>query len=194
MNKNILPKEGTAIFYPEFFSDEESKKYFQLLENEIEWVQEPIIIFGKKVMQPRLTAWYGDNSDEYSYSGITMKAHPWSKALLEIKNKIESVSGVKFTGALLNFYRDEKDSMGWHKDDEKELGKNPVIGSVSFGATRTFKFQNIKNKEEQVAVDLTDGSYLLMSGETQHCWKHSIPKRTKPLGPRINITFRVIKN
>ncbi|MBC7428487.1 MAG: alpha-ketoglutarate-dependent dioxygenase AlkB [Bacteriovorax sp.] len=194
MNKNLLPEKGIAIFYEEFFSEEESKYYFLNLEKEIEWKQEPIVIFGKKVMQPRLTAWYGDNSDEYRYSGITMKAHEWTPVLLEIKKKIEAVAGVKFTGALLNFYRDEKDSMGWHKDDEKELGKNPVIGSVSFGASRTFKFQNIKNKEGQVTVDLTSGSFLLMSGETQHHWKHSIPKRTKPLGARINITFRIIKS
>lgn len=191
---NLLPIDGTAYFYPNFFTVAESDHFFEELEKSVEWIHEPIIIFGKEVMQPRLTAWFSDKDLDYSYSGITMQGTGWNKTLLEIKERVEKVSGVVFTGALLNFYRDEKDSMGWHKDDEKELGKNPVIGSVSFGATRTFKFQNIKNKELQTSIDLTHGSYLLMSGPTQHCWKHSIPKRTKPLGPRINITFRVIKN
>jgi alkylated DNA repair dioxygenase AlkB len=189
---NLLPSDGEAFFYPNFFSDEKSDLFFEKLQDEIHWKQEPIIIFGQQVMQPRLTAWYGESDNNYSYSGITMQTYPWTDTLLEIKEQIEKNSGVKFTGALLNFYRDEKDSMGWHNDNEKELGINPVIGSVSFGATRTFKFQKIKNKNLQVSIDLTHGSFLLMRGKTQHLWKHSIPKRTKPLGPRINITFRVI--
>ena len=143
-------------------------------------------------MQPRLTAWYGDF--DYRYSGITMHATPWTETLQKIKKRIETHSGVIFTGALLNFYRDEKDSMGWHKDDESELGLNPVIGSVSLGAARTFKLKNIKNSELQISLLLTHGSFLLMRGQTQHFWKHAIPKRVKPLGPRINITFRVVKN
>lgn len=191
---NLLPIDGTVYFYPDFFTTKESDRLFQELKDSIEWKHEPIIIFGKEIMQPRLTAWFSDLNLEYSYSGITMKGVGWNKTLLEIKERVEKVSGVVFTGALLNFYRDEKDSMGWHKDDEKELGKNPVIGSVSLGATRTFKFQNIKNKKLQTSLNLTHGSYLLMSGVTQHFWKHSIPKRVGPLGPRINITFRVIKN
>jgi alkylated DNA repair dioxygenase AlkB len=116
----------------------------------------------------------------------------WSPALLKIKNKIEIISGAHFNGALLNYYRDENDSMGWHKDDEKELGENPVIGSVSFGATRKFKFQNIKDKKLQTSIDLTHGSFLLMLGVTQHYWKHCIPKKTAASMPRINITFRLV--
>ncbi len=190
---NLLPIDGEAYFYPDFFSKEESDLLFERLKTEVDWKQEPIVIFGKQVMQPRLTAWYSDLDKEYSYSGITMKGKGWSQTLLTIKERIEKISGVIFTGALLNFYRDEKDSMGWHKDDEKELGKNPVIGSVSFGAERIFKFQNIKNKELQTSINLTHGSFLLMSGPTQHFWKHSIPKKAQTIGPRINITFRVIK-
>lgn len=190
---NLLPVDGEAYFFPDFFTEQESLHYFNQLSSEVDWKQEPIIIFGKKVMQPRLTAWYSDDFLEYRYSGITMQGQYWSKALLEIKNKIEKLSGVTFTGALLNYYRDQKDSMGWHKDDEKELGINPIIGSVSFGASRTFKFQNIKEKQSQVSIDLTNGSFLLMRGRTQHCWKHSIPKRVASIGPRINITFRILK-
>lgn len=189
---NLLPIDGEAYFYPHFFSESESDLLFEKLKNEVDWKQEPIVIFGKKVMQPRLTAWYSDQDIKYSYSGITMSGKSWTPTLLEIKQRIEKISGVIYSGALLNFYRDEKDSMGWHKDDEKELGKNPVIGSVSFGAVRTFKFQNIKDKKLQTSIDLTHGSFLLMRGSTQHFWKHSIPKKAKALGPRINITFRVI--
>jgi alkylated DNA repair dioxygenase AlkB len=192
LRSNILPEDGLAYFFSDFFSQEESDLYFTNLLTEVEWKQEPIIIFGKKIMQPRLTAWYADSDKDYSYSGIVMHSTPWTETLLIIKEKIEVVSKVKFTGALLNLYRDEKDSMGWHKDDEKELGLNPVIGSVSFGAARTFKFQNIKDKNKQISIDLEHGSFLLMGGPTQHYWKHCIPKRTQPLGPRINITFRVI--
>ena len=192
--ENLLPIDGTAFFHSRFFSQDESDRFFDELKNTIEWKQEPITIFGKKVMQPRLTAWYSDEDRQYSYSGITMRGYKWNKCLLEIKERIEKESSVIFNGALLNYYRDEKDSMGWHKDDEKELGENPVIGSVSFGATRTFKFQNIQNKNLQTSIELTHGSFLIMSGLTQHCWKHCIPKRSGSIGPRINITFRVIKS
>ncbi len=190
---NLLPIEGEAYLDSSFFSIKESNDFFEKLKNEVHWKQEPIMIFGKSVMQPRLTAWCSNAHHDYSYSGIIMTSHPWTETLLEIKKRIEDISQVTFTGALLNYYRDESDSMGWHSDNEKELGINPVIASISFGATRTFKFQHIKDKTLQVSIDLTHGSFLLMRGQTQHKWKHAIPKRSKKLGPRINITFRVIK-
>ncbi len=149
-------------------------------------------MFGKEVMQPRLTAWYGDSGKGYSYSGITMQPTPWNSTLIQIKEKIEKSSGVKFNSALLNFYRDENDSMGWHRDNEKELGENPSIGSVSFGATRTINFRHYFDKRLKNSIDLTDGSFLLMKGETQHYWQHSISKKSYPIGPRINLTFRTI--
>ncbi|MCW3093603.1 MAG: alkylated repair protein [Ferruginibacter sp.] len=190
--QNILPYKGEAIFYPGFFSAAESDEYLIRLTNEINWKQEPIKMFGKEVMQPRLTAWHGDAAKPYSYSGITMQPQNWTNALLEIKEKIELIAGVSFTSALLNFYRDGKDSMGWHRDNEKELGLNPVIGSVSFGAERPFQFRNYANKEEVVSINLTHGSFLLMKGETQHYWEHRLPKANKINGKRINITFRAI--
>jgi len=191
-DKNLLPFNGDVLLFENFFLKEESEKYFNHLLNEIKWKQEPIIIFGKEVMQPRLTAWYGNADKPYTYSGLTMQPNAWTKQLLEIKNKIETVSEVKFTSALLNFYRDGKDSMGWHRDNEKELGLNPVIGSVSFGTSRIFKLRNYKDKNIVKSIELTNGSFLLMRGETQHYWEHALPKTSKPKGARINITFRTI--
>ncbi len=149
-------------------------------------------MFGKEVMQPRLTAWYGDSDKAYTYSGITMQPHAWIKSLQEIKQKIEIVAAVTFTSALLNLYRNGKDSMGWHRDNEKELGNAPIIGSVSFGATRIFQFRNYKTKSDTKSFELTHGSFLLMCGETNHYWEHQVPKTNQPVKERINITFRVI--
>jgi alkylated DNA repair dioxygenase AlkB len=190
---SILPGEGEAIFYPAFFSKETSDFYFTELIRGIQWKQEPIKIFGREVMQPRLTAWYGDNDKPYTYSGITMYPHAWTPILREIRQKIEPVAGATFTSALLNRYRNGQDSMGWHRDNEKELGKNPVIGSVSFGEARVFQFRNYKNKTVKKSIWLTHGSLLLMRGETNHCWEHQLPKTNEPLAERINITFRIIK-
>lgn len=189
---NLLPSEGEVIFYPQFFSTQESDDYFTVLEQSIEWKQEPIKIFGRTLMQPRLTALYGDPDKAYSYSGIRMQPLEWTNALLKIKEKIETKSGVVFTTALLNYYRDGKDSMGWHRDNEKNLGINPVIGSVSFGSTRTFQFRKYSDKNVIRSVELTHGSFLLMKGATQHFWEHQLPKTNKQAKARINITFRVI--
>jgi alkylated DNA repair dioxygenase AlkB len=191
-DKNLLPYQGEAFLFQQFFTKTECEVYFEELLNGIEWNQEPIKIFSKEVMQPRLTAWYGDSNKPYTYSGITMKPLRFTPALLAIKEKIEPLAKVKFTSALLNLYRDGKDSMGWHRDNEKELGTNPVIGSVSFGAARTFKLRHYENKKELRTIELINGSFLLMAGETQHYWEHQISKTSNQVGPRINITFRVI--
>ena len=189
--KNILPKDGKAIFFPNYFNKEDSNRLFKALQENIQWKQDEITLYGKKMPVPRLSALYGDENLTYTYSGILMKPLPWTPELLEIKNKIEAEAKVVFTTVLLNLYRDGKDSVAWHCDDEAELGINPVIGSVSFGATRTFKFRHLKDKTVE-KVELTHGSYVLMKGETQHKWEHEIPKTTKVLSPRINLTFRVI--
>jgi alkylated DNA repair dioxygenase AlkB len=191
--ENLLPYRGEAYLYPNFFSSAECVAYFKDLHNNIDWKQEPVKIFGKQVMQPRLTAWYGDNDKPYSYSGITMRPKPWTPTLQLIKEKIEMVAKGRFTSALLNLYRDGKDSMGWHRDNEKELGINPVIGSVSFGAARIFKLRDYNDKSVIKQMELSDGSFLLMRGETQHYWEHQVAKTSKEVGMRINITFRAIK-
>ena len=190
-HKNLLPYKGEAYLYPAFFNGRESKQYLHDLTHNIAWKQEPIKIFGKEVMQPRLTAWYGDKA--YTYSGITMQPLPWTPALAAIKAKTEAVAGIGFTSALLNFYRNGKDSMGWHRDNEKELGINPIIASVSFGQSRTFKLRDYYKKGNSISVELGNGSLLLMRGETQHYWEHCITKTAKQVGERINITFRVIQ-
>ncbi len=189
---NILPFDGEAYFFPQFFSNEEADEYLDLLANDIAWKQEPIKIFGKEIMQPRLTAYHGDADRPYSYSGITMHPAQWNAPLLAIKQRVEKIAKVNFTAALLNQYRDGSDSMGWHRDNEKVLGVNPVIASVSFGAARNFTLRNYADKKISRSLELTHGSLLLMQGSTQHFWEHQVAKTRHATGMRINITFRVI--
>ena len=190
--KNILPLDGEVFFYPGFFEKAEADQLMQSLKTTIKWKQEPIKIMGKEIMQPRLTALYGDTDQSYRYSGLTMIPAVFTPELLLIKTKVETVCGHSFTTALLNYYRNGQDSMGWHRDNEKSLGLNPVIASISFGVTRNFKLKHAIDAKQQVVVPLTHGSVLIMAGSTQHKWYHSIPKQLKLEGERINITFRKI--
>ena len=191
--EEIPIKDGELRLYPNLFSPEESEVYFTQLKENIKWKQEEIKIHGKIIPIPRLTAWFGDAGKTYMYSGITVEPEPWTPTLLEIKSKIEEVSNVTFNSVLLNFYRNERDSVSWHSDDEPELGKDPIIGSVSFGDVRTFQLKHKTDKNLKINKDLPDGSYLEMAGSTQHHWLHQIPKRTRKIGPRINLTFRIIR-
>lgn len=190
--RNLLPFDGDVRYYPALFAAEASEALLQQLLQEVPWKQEAIKIFGKEVMQPRRTAWYGDRGKAYSYSGITMLPLAWTDTLLYLKQKAESLCGHSFNSALLNLYRNGQDSMGWHRDNEKELGPDPVIASLSFGATRVFKLKHARQKKEICSITLEAGSLLLMQGATQHHWLHSLPKTLAPKGPRINITFRSI--
>ncbi|WP_111672279.1 alpha-ketoglutarate-dependent dioxygenase AlkB family protein [Algoriphagus litoralis] len=187
---NLLPFQGEAIFYPEFFSKNASDHYFDFLSKSLHWKEEPIRMFGKMVMQPRLTALYGNETKPYGYSGISMTPFPWTPELMEIKRKLLDFTEVEFTHVLCNFYRNGQDSMGWHRDNESVLGRNPTIASVTFGATRMFQMRHYETKKQKVQVPLTHGSLLIMSGESQHYWEHQIPKTKRNLGPRINLTFR----
>lgn len=189
---NILPGNGEAYLYPTFFPIGEADNCLKELQENVSWKQEPIKIFGKEMMQPRLTALYGNAGKTYSYSGISMQPHTWNETLLLIKKKIEIIAGVPFNAALLNQYRTGQDSMGWHRDNEKELGINPIIGSVSFGATRKFQLRNYSDKKLLQTIELSHGSFLLMKGSTQHFWEHQVPKTARDIGVRINITFRII--
>lgn len=191
--KNLLPHSGEVLYYESFFELKKANEYFDVLLNEISWKQEPIWMFGKKVMQPRLTALYGDEGISYSYSGITMASIPWSYTLLEIKRKVEEVAAARFSHVLLNLYRDGQDSMGWHRDNEDSLGPEPVIASVSFGVSRKFQFRNYADKKEKLQIELGHGSLLLMKGTCQEHWEHQIPKSKKVSGGRINLTFRLIR-
>ncbi|MDP0561995.1 MAG: alpha-ketoglutarate-dependent dioxygenase AlkB [Candidatus Endonucleobacter sp. (ex Gigantidas childressi)] len=160
----------------------------------IKWKQDSIKLYGKDIPLPRLTTWYGDKGKSYTYSGINSNPNEWNKGLLYIKKKIESISNVKFNSVLINWYRDGEDYLNWHADDEKELGKNPIIASVNFGETRDFIIRDNTNKLNKITIPLKHGTVLIMSGEFQHFWQHSVPKRKKVKGSRFNLTFRVISH
>jgi alkylated DNA repair dioxygenase AlkB len=180
-------------YYPNIFDAEKANLLFEKLYQEIPWQQDNITVFGKNHLQPRLTALFGNEGKPYSYSNIIMQPHAWNPILTFIKEEVEAISQEQFTTVLLNLYRNGKDSNGWHADNEKELGRNPVIASVSFGAERTFYLQHNSIKEAKLKITLEHGSLLMMKGETQHFWKHQIAKTAKPINPRINLTFRSIK-
>ncbi len=190
--KTIKIQNGEYIYIPNFYTGTIADKYLTRLINDIKWEQESMKMYGKEVPFPRLTAWYGDQDKPYSFSGITLQPHPWSPGLSKIKNDIEAKANAQFNSVLLNRYRDGNDSISWHTDAEKELGQNPVIASVNFGAERKFQLKH-KDTDERIEIVLQHGSLLIMQGELQHFWKHQIPKTKKPLGERVNLTFRVIK-
>ena len=191
--KKIKIKDGELYYDRFFFSNIEANKYFNLLKKEIQWQQDNIKIFGKIYPQPRLTALYANNNKSYSYSNIKMQPITFTPTLFDIKSKIEKRLNSQFTSCLLNLYRNGQDSNGWHADNEKELGLNPVIASLSLGAERVFHMKHRNDKKEKVKINLTNGSLLVMRGRTQHHWLHQIPKTRKKVGERINLTFRIIK-
>ena len=192
MPETLPMPDAEVLFFADFFSAEESQHYFEALHHEIQWQHSEVSMFGKAIKVPRLTAWYGDEGKSYSYSGITHHPRKWTDDLLQIKAKIEAVAETRFNSVLLNLYRDGADSVGWHSDDEPELGKNPVIASLSFGDVRQFQFKHKNEECQRISIDLTPGSLLLMRGTTQHHWKHRIPKTKKEKSARMNLTFRVI--
>jgi alkylated DNA repair dioxygenase AlkB len=157
------------------------------------WQHDQIKMFGKQVFLPRYSAWYGDSDKPYTYSGLTLQPKPWNKGLLYIKNTIEKIAEVQFNSVLMNWYRDGEDYINWHTDAEKELGKNPIIGSVNFGTTRRFQLRRMDNNKEKIEIPLKNGTFLLMRDETQHFWQHAVPKETKIKDARFNLTFRIIK-
>jgi len=187
-SKNLLPFDGEVLLYPHFFK----RDVFEQLVNETPWKQDKMKIYGKEVNFPRLTAWYGESDEVYVYSGVVNVPVGFSPLLLDIKQATEQQSGHTFNTALLNYYRDGNDSMGWHSDDETELGGNPVIASVSFGASRVFQFKHKRDKNAKVSIALNNGDLLIMQGQTQRHWLHQVPKTSRTQGARINITFRFI--
>jgi alkylated DNA repair dioxygenase AlkB len=191
--KKIKIKDGELYYDRFFFSNIEANKYFNLLKKEIQWQQDDIKIFGKIYPQPRLTALYANNNKSYSYSNIKMQPITFTPTLFDIKSKIEKRLNSQFTSCLLNLYRNGQDSNGWHADNEKELGLNPVIASLSLGAERVFHMKHRNDKKEKLKINLTNGSLLVMRGKTQHHWLHQIPKTRKKVEERINLTFRIIK-
>ena len=190
MNEQIILSDasGEIVLLREF----DSTKNLEELLSTIELNQESIKIFGKEVLQPRLSALYGEMGTSYRYSGKTFNATPWTGWLKELAEKCSEISGVSFNTALLNFYRDGNDSMGLHADNEPELGKNPVIASVNYGATRKMIFRRNSDKAKLV-VELIHGDLLIMCGALQHNWKHELPKEKRVEAARLNVTFRKVK-
>jgi alkylated DNA repair dioxygenase AlkB len=194
MMQSISIEHGELELHPNFLSTSQANELFKNLCRSVQWRQDDIFIFGKWIKQPRKTAMFSDPGIKYSYSGLQHKTHVWTQELQKLKRNIERTANSDFNLVLLNLYRDGNDSMGWHSDDEKELGENPIIASISLGVERPFKFRPKKNNPNQkpFSVSLNNGSLLLMKGETQHYWQHSIAKSRKVNSERINLTFRKI--
>ena len=188
-----LPK-AEVIYYPNFLETKEAVSIFENLHKETPWQQDNITVFGKVYAQPRLTSLYANNSLPYSYSNITMHPHSFTPLIDSLRKRIEKHTKATYTTCLLNLYRNGKDSNGWHSDDEKELGMNPTIASLSIGANRLFKFRSKEDKSKIKSLIIESGSLLLMKGETQHNWQHQLPKTSKIVPPRINLTFRKIED
>ncbi len=186
--------DGELYYWSDFLPGSEADNYFESLRRTIIWHVPRVKIYGKEIKSPRMAAWYGDADAVYTYSGITNQPLPWFDGLSEIKYFIEQQTQYRFNSVLANLYRDGNDSMGWHSDNEAELGSNPVIASLSLGETRRFVLRHKKQKmRKPTEIILQHGSLLVMTGETQHNWRHCVPKTRKQAGPRINLTFRMIK-
>lgn len=192
--QKITIANADIVYYQSLFSQEQSNYFFNELLQTIKWQQHPVKLYGKILFESKLSAYYGDKS--YRYSGFTREPLPWHPILLEIKSIIESTIEAKFNAVLLNQYRDGNDSIGWHSDNQKDLGLKPTIASVSFGATRRFVFRYKQDHNQKIVLSLADGDLLVMAGETQKFWQHQIPKNTSKtafkLKPRINLTYRLI--
>jgi len=188
---NLAPCDGELYllqgFYPSAIADDN----LQNLLHNLAWQSEQIYIYGRWLPVPRLMAWYGDQGADYRYSGVDHQPLPWTKELLALKKDVEAVCRQPFNSVLANLYRDGRDSMGCHADNEKELGANPLIASLSFGETRLLRFRHNRNRMT-VDIELSHGDLLIMAGELQHHWRHELPKTRQAKQPRINLTFRRI--
>lgn len=188
---NLLPQDGIVNYYGKILNAKEAVFYFQTLLDTIDWQNDKAIIFGKEIITKRKVAWYGDKNFSYTYSKIEKFALPWTKELLELKTLVEKISGENFNSCLLNLYHNGDEGMAWHSDAEKDLKKNGAIASLSLGAERKFSFKHKTNGYTK-SLRLENGSLLVMKGQTQSHWLHSLPKEKKVNTPRINLTFRSI--
>lgn len=189
----ISLQDGALRYWPTAFSADAAARLFSVLRADLAWASEDIVIFGERRRVPRLVAWYGEPEAIYMYSGVRHEPRAFTADLAVINERIETLSGARFNSLLANLYRDGRDGMGWHADDERELGANPVIASVSFGATRRFTLRHRRRKALKLSIDLEPGSLLVMEGATQHHWLHALPKTAREVGERINLTYRWIR-
>ncbi len=188
---NLVPSDGELYLHKQFYSLSESDLLFTQLNTDLSWQEESIFIYGRWVKVPRLMCWYGDPDARYSYSGVTHEPLPWHPLLQTIREAIQQYCNCPFNSVLANMYRDGNDSMGCHADDEKELGVNPTIASLSLGEPRIFRVHH-KKRKEKLDLTLGHGDLLVMAGTLQHHWMHSVPKTKQIKTPRINLTFRQI--
>ena len=188
---NLLTADGEAYYFGKILSEVEAEDFFKKLFHEIEWRQDEVMIFGKKITTKRKMAWYGEEKFDYTYSKMTRTAKSWDEQLLQLKQRVEEVTGLEFNSCLLNLYHSGEEGMSWHSDAEAELGKQPSIASLSLGAERKFVLKHRESKEK-ISLLLENGSLLLMKGATQRHWIHSLPKMKRVKEPRINLTFRKI--
>jgi alkylated DNA repair dioxygenase AlkB len=188
---NLLPADGTVIYYGRVLDDKQADFFYRYLLNDIPWKNDEAIMFGKRIITKRKVAWYGDKAFEYAYSNHTKTALPFTDELLRLKRIAEEHTGHTYNSCLLNLYHDGKEGMAWHSDAEKDLKKHGAIASMSFGAKRKFAFKH-KTSKEKVALMLEHGSLLVMKDETQDHWLHRLPPTVKINAPRVNLTFRTI--
>lgn len=187
--KNLLPKDGTVNYHPMAFSPEEIHAFFACLSAEINWQQDIVKLFGKTYITDRKVAWYAEKPFIYRYSGQSKIALAFSQTLIDIKLRVEKLTGSEYNACLLNFYHSGSEGMGWHSDNEKSICPKSSIASVSLGALRKFQFKH-KTQGQKIDLILDSGSVLDMRGETQEFWLHALPKNTRIKGERINLTFR----
>ncbi len=188
---NCLPKDGVVNYYGPVIPPEEAGHYFRCLLEHIEWKHDEAVIFGKHIVTQRKVAWYADHPFEYTYSKIRRRALPWTITLLELKARIEQLTGETFNSCLLNLYQTGSEGMAWHCDAEKDLKRNGAIASLSLGAERKFSLKH-KQSKETLSIVLQHGSLLVMKGTTQTYWLHRVPPTKKVNAPRISLTFRTI--
>ncbi|KAL3132616.1 hypothetical protein ABBQ32_009144 [Trebouxia sp. C0010 RCD-2024] len=188
-----LGSGSSVVFQPNAFNLSDSRRLYRALMEQVNWHRKEVVIYGKKVMQPRQVAYMASSTNlSYTYSHTKLQPEGWSPHVAQIKAKLQDIAGVEFNSCLLNLYRDGSDHMGWHSDNEKLYGDNPTIGSVSFGATRRFLLRSNSDHSDKWVCDLASGDILIMKGSTQQHWTHSIPKMLRVSQPRINLTFRQI--
>ncbi|MDI1433227.1 alpha-ketoglutarate-dependent dioxygenase AlkB family protein [Polyangium sorediatum] len=191
MTRIELQRGGFLLFHDPFLTRSEADASFPALLAEVPFQQQTIRLFGKSILQPRLSAWHGDAGASYTYSGLSLTPNPWTPALSALRARVEAAAGCTFNSVLVNHYRDGDDSMGKHADDEPELGENPVIASLSLGARRKFVLEPKHKGGEKVTLELGEGNLLVMAGTTQHHYRHGVPKQAGREA-RMNLTFRRI--
>lgn len=187
----LLRGDSSAVLYSRAIATGDAARHMEELLHAVPWQQRQVTVFGKQHPQPRLVAWFGEPETTYTYAGLTLEPLSWTPAILELKRTCDELANTVFNSVLLNLYRDGEDTVGWHSDDEPELGTDPVIASVTLGATRRFDFRH-KRTRETIKALLPAGSILVMSGRTQEDWSHQLPRTKKVGAPRINLTFRRI--